>query len=299
MAARLSSGAGGRTVLKTGSGLYWQSPQGEVLLLHDARYGFLPFGLGIENSGRLLSGMHAPPGSPVSIRGGILTVGSEQRDLNLTGMKVQRAAVIGRPKRPAREDIDALISYGARRGSSGGFQELLWHTGEICGRKDAARPRIEPGLFVRKAIPALTGLVRALRAADAAGIRHGLGRISGLGPGLTPSGDDVLLGMTAAYVTALQAGIPVPPGAALLPELILGLYAADRPGIGGVYVCSAARREHFSLLDDVLARILDADAAHGREECLDKLLGIGSSSGTDMLAGMIVALDTIADGDSH
>lgn len=296
---RIPTGLAGRVLLKTSESLYWKTTQNDILLLHDARYGFIPFGLGIKDAGKLLAAADFPPGAEIVFSNGALKAGITELSLNLKLAQTQSNLVIRSPKQPAGIDLDVLRRYGAAHGNGGGMSELLGYVGQICGRQCCVMYQNFPGIFVRKAIPALTIFIEAIQRDDREGMQCGFSRISGLGPGLTPSGDDVLLGMTAAYMSARQAGIVVPPGAWYLPELILEQDGTDTSGVSGAYLCAAAKKGHFSLLDGVLSRMLDAGVTDSWEPRLKELTAIGSSSGTDILIGMVLAFETMADKSGH
>jgi Protein of unknown function (DUF2877) len=102
----------------------------------------------------------------------------------------------------------------------------------------------------------------------------------GLGPGLTPSGDDVLGGVMLALTAIDQTGLRDQLWDALRPELemltneISAMHlAVAADGLGGE-VCHAALN---ALLTGVLP---DLEAIHA----------IGHTSGWDTLAGMVITL---------
>lgn len=295
ISARVPLGLEGRVLLKTTESLYWRTETKEVLLLHDARYGCVPFGIGVLNAGRLWGGWDISPGAQVVLQRGVLAVGPVELGLDCSRARVCTPAVVKQPRPPTRHDTRLLKRCAAVCGSKNGLAALLDYEEQICSGVPPAICEGTPGLFVKRAVPALTGLITAMRAADRELMEEAIAGISGLGPGLTPSGDDVLLGMTAAYGAALRAGIQTPAGAEFLPELILERYPPERAGISGAYLRAAARGECFSLVDGVLAPLLGSGSRRGLKQQLRKLLGVGSSSGTDILVGISLAMDTIAD----
>lgn len=295
ISARMPLGLDGLVLLKTAESLYWRTETGEILLLHDPRYGCVPFGIGVLNADLLLGRKDIPAGAKVAFRRGILAAGQAELSFDCSRVRISEHAAVEQPRPPTRRDTGFLKYCTAVYGSKSGLAALLDYEDQICGGRKTAPYKCDPDLFVKRAIPALTVLIAAMREADRAQMEGAVAGLSGLGPGLTPSGDDVLLGMTAAYGAARRAGIRTPPGAEFLPELILERYPPERAGISGAYLRAAARGECFSLVDEVLASLLGHSSRCGLKRQLRQLLSVGSSSGTDILVGISLAMDTIAD----
>jgi hypothetical protein len=109
----------------------------------------------------------------------------------------------------------------------------------------------------------------------------------GLGPGLTPSGDDFLGGALIALHTLGRADIAARLAAWALP------LARERTGaISLAHLACAAAGEGSAALHDLLAALLAADEA-GIAAGVAALAAIGHSSGWDMLAGATLACATL------
>ena len=109
----------------------------------------------------------------------------------------------------------------------------------------------------------------------------------GLGPGLTPSGDDLLGGMFLALSALGRTGLRDKLWTAIEPEL--DLLTVD---ISAAHLSAAADGLGAGIVHATLAAILTADVAtfHGH---LANLGGLGHSSGFDTLAGIVLTLDTV------
>lgn len=100
--------------------------------------------------------------------------------------------------------------------------------------------------------------------------------LMGLGGGLTPSGDDFLVGLSA---TLTATGHPL--ATFLAP---LGSHFARRTtDVSAAFLLHASRREYSELLHEALAALLTGARV---SESLHRLLSFGSSSGADTLLGM-------------
>lgn len=101
--------------------------------------------------------------------------------------------------------------------------------------------------------------------------------LTGLGGGLTPSGDDFLVGLSA---TLTATGHPLAPFLApLRPH-----FARRTTDVSAAFLSHASRQEYGELLHGALAALLTG--ARVAESPLHRLLSFGSSSGADTLLGV-------------
>ena len=124
-------------------------------------------------------------------------------------------------------------------------------------------------------------IVRGLKDGERETLRRGVSRLIGLGPGLTPAGDDVLLGMLARLW--LDAAQPAATG--------LGQCARDAAAmttrISRAWLQHAARGQFDARWHALQAALLIADdtaicdAAH-------RILNVGASSGPQAMAGFLL-----------
>jgi hypothetical protein len=168
----------------------------------------------------------------------------------------------------------------------------------MCDRADGFAPLLAPlarrrldevaasapaSPLLRVAAPGIAALLEWL-AAGGKGVPGGAAEILiGLGPGLTPSGDDLLGGAMIALHALGRAAVAARLAAWALP------LAAERTGaISAAHLACAAAGEGSSALHDFLAALLTGDAA-ALAEAAAALGAIGHSSGWDMLAGATLA----------
>jgi uncharacterized protein DUF2877 len=128
-------------------------------------------------------------------------------------------------------------------------------------------------------------LVHALRASEApaAAVAQLLGR----GPGLTPTGDDVLAG-TLVGLNALGA-----PAASVLGDAVTAAASTATTTVSAALLSHAARGECIPQLADLIEAIgtAVADPAGGAlPRTAGALLAVGHCSGAGLLHGVLVAL---------
>jgi hypothetical protein len=137
---------------------------------------------------------------------------------------------------------------------------------------DPARSRPAP-------VEALAAWLAHPRAEPAAGA------LIGLGPGLTPSGDDLLGGAMCALHAVGNAGVATRLGSWALP-----LARALTSRISYAHLACAAEGECGEAVNDAIVALVSGEAPD-----LDRIDAIGHTSGWDALAGVALALHAFAD----
>lgn len=116
-------------------------------------------------------------------------------------------------------------------------------------------------------------------------VREAAGRLAGLGPGLTPSGDDVLAGAMLA-LTLVRSPQPT-----RLREVILRAVGERTTRVSGAYLQAASRGEAgeaWHALRDALAPQTAGPGA--LDSAARRVMAFGETSGADMLAGFVLGL---------
>lgn len=222
---------------------------------------------------RSFDGQGIAIGDPVETREGVLIV-AERLAIRLDSAR-QWAPLLPRyppHETPLRRNLDAVREHVAALGSEG----------SAIGPPASAVAITASALLAQHA----AALGHALACGD---VEEALAQgeaLVGLGPGLTPSGDDVLLGLLA--VLHLPGG-PCEPFADLGRQIVAR--AAHRTHAISLAALQAAAE------GSVRARIialLDAVTVGTREETLAALrpvLAIGSTSGRDIVAGIVLGFE--------
>ncbi len=142
----------------------------------------------------------------------------------------------------------------------------------------------------RLATPRFDAVRRALHAHDLPALEAACLRVLGLGPGLTPSGDDFTGGVFFALAHAAPNDWHEP-----LVDVRMRLLAAARAAtneISAHLLADLLNGASYRALHELLAALQDNEhAAIGHHT--QTLLGLGASSGADMLAGLLLALTAL------
>jgi len=164
-----------------------------------------------------------------------------------------------------------------RNGTPGGFIEGMADT-------EIAR------LTTRMLHEGADGLALALGRGDTDAALAHAGRLLGLGPGLTPSGDDFLTGLLAARALCRRGDL----GSDAFALGVIRLAKSATNPIAYAAIAKAARGE----VRERVARLiiaLGSAAAEPFSPALTQVLAIGSSSGTEIAFGVIRGLASLID----
>jgi len=134
----------------------------------------------------------------------------------------------------------------------------------------------------RSASLGLTNLFSGLRQANHSQVARGARTLAGLGPGLTPSGDDILVGCLLA-LTAL----PHMDGGSVR-QAIARSARHRTTQISTAYLDAAARREASEGWHRLVAAMSTSDAVRVVGAAREVLV-VGETSGSDMLGGFVLA----------
>lgn len=258
----------GSVKLVTSAGIYIEL-EGDIVLLCRKQWGIVPIGICLSNYSELLK-WRPEPGQPVSVQNGAITLpaGSIRLDLTVSG----QAEKGGQVQTTALDNlVRALISEEKHTGLAPIALRLL------SDRKTQKMPNV----YCDIAIPGLTALANGVAAGNGQQITQGLDILLGLGPGLTPSGDDVVCGILYVLLRSdarRQAGIR------MLADAVQRDAPVKTSTISAAYLTAIAKGEDYERMQDVWLEMTGSGISR-----VNRLLEVGSCSGGDMLLGMLVA----------
>lgn len=229
------------------------------------------------------------PGTPVEFGKHTLVIGRLELDCSLTTFFDCATEPVELINAPSAEELDAILARHARPGSflAGGAETPF-------ERAIAERLKETRDAFCSQLQSA--ALVAARRGQpDAEAMRYAVAGLVGLGFGLTPSGDDYLVGVLAAL--ALTPGGVARAVRDLVAACVLPL-ASERGGraattaVSRHFLRAACRGEfHEDLSDSGRKLMLGEDRT---DDALARVVSIGSTSGTDALFGLVDGVRTLA-----
>lgn len=248
-----------------------------------------PGGLGPLNlvvPGLTLVLSHLEKGMPARASSCLLTIPAAGVTIDCRHAQVWEAHLTAREGDP-REALRRLSRVLARDGTpSGGLAPLLlWAFGQEL--------RFPPGTVLDKAQGALALLREGLAGRRSASVSRAIPELVGLGPGLTPSGDDVLSGLMATFhLLGPSFGLSQREALDINTRLLAGVQ--KQTTLISWHQMRWAACGQFS---PQLLELLDS-LQRQRSEVSSSLLALterGASSGWDVLLGVVWALRCLSD----
>jgi len=211
---------------------------------------------------------------PVVLDGGSLRIGAA--DIDLRAAAIWDAALPSRAASGAGAAREAAIDTLLTAAPPGSIAPLL-QPGRASG------PLLGP---LSRGLDALADLLDDAEASDESW-RDAAVKIAGRGPGLTPSGDDLLMGIVLALVVW-----PHLARTERIPDLLVDAARSKTTRISGAYL-DAARRGWAAEPWHALIRALDDVAA--TRAAVRRIARVGETSGADALTGFCWAWRRLAD----
>jgi hypothetical protein len=234
------------------------------------------------------------PGHAAGCDGQILRIGGGVA-IAISGVRVWRPPAIPAAWTPVvlAANLEALRFALPHRGPRGGLAPLIPAAASGGAASSAAPAEAAP--LLRAAWPAIAALRAWAQAVALEGSAEPppdeIGTLLGLGPGLTPSGDD----LTGGALIALR-GLGWTPAADRLAAWVLERAPRRTHPISRAHLVCAAAGEGALAVHEAL-RALCTPGAIGLAPALDALDTVGHSSGWDALAGVCGILGAAAAAD--
>ena len=258
----------GSVRLVTSAGTYLKLGD-RIILLCPERWGIVPIGVSLRNYEALL-GLNPEPGQPVSIREGTICFPAGSAQLRLTA--AERSKKGGQVREAALYRLAKILADENRKAGLAPLAALL---------QPEKKPWQPPNPYCASALPAIRTLLEGVAAGDRRRIDRGLDALLGLGPGLTPSGDDVLCGIL--YVL-LRSDASERAGVRMLAQAAAAEAPAKTNAVSAAYLTAIAGGEDYERMQGVWLELTGEDVSRAGQ-----LLEVGSCSGGDMLFGMLAA----------
>lgn len=223
-------------------------------------------------------------GMPARTAPGRLDVGGRPRiDLSAvrqwvparTCLSVERGELAGRLGRAERLAHEVA--------PQGGLAPLLQYIDALAGAGEVPPPPSELNMLNHTAWTGLQALLPAWRARDAGAVRRAATGLVGLGPGLTPSGDDLLAGLLIGTARAHGGDV------AELGRASLAAAAGRTTDVALARLGHTARNTVEDVQESVLTSLLGRDDS-ALDTAVARAARWGHTSGADTLVGLFLGL---------
>jgi len=217
------------------------------------------------------------PGVPARYHQGQLQVADVSIDLQDAALWEPKVAWPDAPM--TSTNMAHLAAYVAARARSPLF--ATWKTNSA----GLAFPGRWPEVLAERASQAAENLLAGLAAGDVERITWGVGGLTGLGPGLTPAGDDFLVGLMAG-LRAWPMILPSGWTAERACRLIVQVAAHRTTLLSAAWLRHAAAGEFAEPWHALVQALANAHEAH-IHRAADRILETGATSGADAMAGFL------------
>ena len=221
--------------------------------------------------------------------------------LRTAAMTLWRPAPLG-PRTSTDEmarRLRALIDSVAADVPAEGLAPLINHLSQMA-YGDVPVPA-DVGLVSRLAMPKVALLAKGVVQGDGRTVDQAVQGLIGLGPGLTPSGDDMLGGLMVALRMALgpvylneglRPGLSQPSGAPVIGELSRSIFShsARTNRISAALLEQAALGIGSAAQHQVLECLLELTPSMDLGKSVERLVNSGHTSGWDTLTGLLFGL---------
>ncbi len=204
---------------------------------------------------------------------------------NATLWKARRQIKTSLAIKDIMSNCDTAKNIGIIHGKQGGLLNLLEHLNALV--KGETLDAQEFNLYSKNAFSHVIMLVKAVLSRNLGDVRISVNSLIGLGPGLTPSCDDMLMGFMSSLLLVTEALSGNVYYAREVNQNIVSLVKGQTTLLSQKLLEQAALGEAPELTRNVVEAI-----AAGTEEQVKKatsrLLTVGHSSGTDTLLGILL-----------
>lgn len=216
------------------------------------------------------------------VRGGELVIGSVMSVRLATAVTwLPDARGLRVPPKVAMERVVRGESIARAVAPIGGLTPLLAHLASLVADR-VFDPPTDLDVVCRAAWPGAARLVAGWRRSDRIETRDAAERLTGLGAGLTPSGDDLLAGF---LVAAARGGRPQPD----LAQACVGISTGRTTDLAFARVRHAASGAIEEVQETVLSALIGPDDAY-LAPAVERAARWGHTSGVDTLVGLFLGL---------
>ena len=262
----------GEVILVHSSGAYLRFGT-KVFLLCDQCWGALPIGITVDRFSDVIRMLKLEVGQPVTKSGNLLQFPNGCVQLVVRQLIQALCRNLPQPHliRQAAEEL-------ALHNKTGGLSMLVQPL--VLGHPYDAALLENP--YFQRAYQSFSALIQAMIEPNFDAVEGNVRSLLGLGTGLTPSADDIFMGMLYIFCRLHQGDIL---SVSLFQILIEKLSGTHTNQISASYLKAILHGAPFDPMERVYRGICGAQPLN-----IEELMQIGSNSGSEMLLGMLIAL---------
>ena len=268
----LSKAITGEVLLVHSSGAYLRFGT-EVFLLCDQKWGRLPIGILVKDYPQIIHALHLEAGQQVLRKENQLIF--QNGNIGLCVLPPSTETLCQKkPKYDAfLQAAEALAALQKKSGLSMLVLPLL--LGKQCD------PALWENPYFSRAYYGLDGCIKAIEQNDFDVLEENVQALLGLGTGLTPSADDIFMGMLYVFCRLHQGNFL---GISMFQILIVKFSGTHTSQISAAYLKAILHGAPFDRMEQVYRGLCAEEPLN-----IEYLTQIGSNSGSEMLLGMLIA----------
>ncbi|MEW6593173.1 MAG: DUF2877 domain-containing protein [Candidatus Hadarchaeota archaeon] len=227
------------------------------------------------------SGMKAQVAAGWVVVGGVLSISLKEAKLWQPPTSIEKPLGV----KAVEQNLEIARKTAISKAGMEGFGHLLKHLDEISQGKSIAA---EFNDVTRTVLPHILDLVKSAREADVSKVKKSVKGIVGLGPGLTPSGDDFLSGFASALWWASRS---FGKGTVIVDEINATIFQESKK----TNLLSRQLLEHavHGEVNERVGKLLMAILSGEQSEIsplVEQVVKIGETSGADMMVGLLFGI---------
>lgn len=184
-----------------------------------------------------------------------------------------------------KNNLSTAEEFAGSRHYKEGLGQLLPHVGNIVRGTQIEDSQLNQA--ARLALPHILSLLRAVESKDLGLVRQNAVKLAGLGPGLSPSSDDMLAG----FMSSLRWTVGSLGGSPAYIDEINEAIAASTLGRTTLLSQQLLRHAAAGEVNETVEGLLEAILADKPSEVLgaaDEVLAMGETSGVDTMVGILL-----------
>jgi hypothetical protein len=192
-----------------------------------------------------------------------------------------------------KRNLSYLVKTLPKREPSEGIGNLFCVADKMVSGHWSAVRRLKLNKLTRQALPGMRALLEGMLGRDENLLKRGLRGLLGLGPGLTPSGDDLLMGFigTLSLISRRVGG----PEVTDLLEVIKRQLMENKDRttfVSGSLLSYACAGRIFSTALSVVRALIYGKPSEARSAA-ENLMRLGAGSGREVLLGIVLAISLV------
>lgn len=267
----------------------------DLLLVSDKVYGALPFGISVDLQQQgSFEDLELERGLSIKIKRAYLSIPQVDYYIDLHKARVWYPKDKDYYKKYSAipsSNLDYMISHSKHRIAPGHFPNLFFLHEDILLGQDCRTGNLDN--LNQISFDLLTNLVRSIRTKDYLLMKKTLSNSIGLGPGLTPYMDDVVIGIVSTLHVFKYSFPSLYDIVTFLSHEIYELRNRTT-SVSRLYLTSVANGDVLEIIDDLIFAVLFS-AKNEIKTRVNTLLAVGSTSGTAILLGLVLGFNLIAD----